>query len=79
VSGVLCGLVVPLAYFPDWARRVLAGTPFPAVIQTPIDVFTERGNPAVLLGVQLAWALLLVAAGRAVLARATRRVVVQGG
>jgi len=78
-SGVLCGLVVPLAYFPDWARRVLAGTPFPAVIQTPIDVFTERGNPAVLLGVQLAWALLLVAAGRAVLARATRRVVVQGG
>jgi len=78
-SGVLCGLVVPLAYFPDWARRVLAATPCPSVLQTPIDVFTERGNPAALLGVQLCWAVLLAAAGRAVLARATRRLVVQGG
>jgi ABC-2 type transport system permease protein len=78
-SGVLCGLVVPLAYFPDWARRALADTPCPSVLQTPIDVFTERGNPAALLGVQLFWAVLLAAAGRAVLARATRRLVVQGG
>ena len=78
-SGVLCGLVVPLAYFPDWARRMLAATPCPSVLQTPIDVFTERGNPAAQLGVQLFWAVLLAAAGRAVLARATARLVVQGG
>jgi ABC-2 type transport system permease protein len=78
-SGVLSGLVVPLSYFPDRMRAALELTPFPAIIQTPIDVFSERGEPAALLARQLVWALLLLAAGRLVLARATHRLVVQGG
>lgn len=78
-SGVLCGLVVPLAFFPDWARVLLWCTPFPAIMQGPIDVFSERGDVALLLGHQVLWAGLLVVAGRVVLARATRRLVVQGG
>jgi ABC-2 type transport system permease protein len=78
-SGVLCGLVAPLAFLPAGARAALAASPFPAMMQTPIDVFTERGAAGPLLAGQLLWAVLLVAAGRLVLHRATRRLVVQGG
>jgi ABC-2 type transport system permease protein len=79
VGGVLSGLVVPLAWFPPWAQAVLSWTPFPSLFQSPIDVFTERGNPLAVLATQLTWAALLLLAGRTVLARGTRRLVVQGG
>jgi ABC-2 type transport system permease protein len=79
VGGVLSGLVVPLAWFPVWAQAVLAWTPFPALFQTPIDVFTERGDGLGLLATQLAWAAFLLLLGRVVLTRGARRLVVQGG
>ncbi len=58
---------------------MLAWTPFPALFQLPIDVFTERGDPLAILVRQLFWAAVLFALGRAALARGTRRLVVQGG
>lgn len=76
VAGVLCGLTVPLAFFPDAVRTALYATPFPALLQTPIDVFTERDGVAHLLAHQLLWTALLLLAGQLVLARATRRLVV---
>ena len=79
VGGVLSGLVVPLAWFPSWARAVLAWTPFPALFQSPIDVFIERGSPAWLIGHQLAWAVILLLLGRVALRRGTRRLVSHGG
>ena len=30
-SGLLCGLTVPVAFFPEWARDILWMTPLPAV------------------------------------------------
>jgi ABC-2 type transport system permease protein len=79
VGGVLSGLILPLSWFPEWAQAVLVWTPFPALFQTPIDVFTERGNSLTLLVMQLGWATLLLLAGRVALARGMRRLVVQGG
>ncbi|WP_252436553.1 ABC transporter permease [Pseudonocardia humida] len=79
LGGVLAGLTVPLAFFPDALRGLLYATPFPAILQTPIDVFTERDGLAALLAHQLLWAVALLALGRLVLARATRKLVVQGG
>ncbi|OZM77679.1 ABC-2 family transporter protein [Pseudonocardia sp. MH-G8] len=78
-TGVLCGLTVPLAFFSDTLRITLYATPFPAMLQTPIDVFSERGNPVALLAHQALWAAVALAAGQLVLARATRKLVVQGG
>jgi ABC-2 type transport system permease protein len=79
VGGVLSGLVLPIAWFPAWAQAVLAWTPFPAIFQTPIDVFTERGDALGHLAAQLGWAVLLLLLGRVALARGARRLVVQGG
>ncbi len=78
-AGVLSGLVLPLGWFPGWARAILSWTPFPALFQTPIDVFTERGDALGLLGQQLGWAAALVLAGRVALTGGARRLVVQGG
>lgn len=52
-------------------------SPFPGILQTPIDVFSERGEPVPLRSVQLVWAVLLSVAGRLALARATRKLVLQ--
>lgn len=79
VGGVLSGLILPLAWFPGWARAVLYWTPFPALFQTPIDVFTERPGALWLVGHQLVWAALLLFAGWFALNRGARRLVVQGG
>jgi ABC-2 type transport system permease protein len=79
VGGTLAGLTVPLVFFPDAVRALVYATPFPAILQTPIDVFTEHGPTALLLGHQLLWAVGLLPIGRLVLAAATRKLVVQGG
>ena len=78
-GGLLCGLILPISWFPAWAQAVLAWTPFPVLFQIPIDVFTERGNPFLLLAREAVWGAVLFWLGRMVLARGARRLVVQGG
>jgi ABC-2 type transport system permease protein len=73
---------VPVAFFPGWLQAVAYATPFPSMLQTPVDVVVERVSGVdllVALGVQAAWAAALLAAGVLVLGRGTRRLVVQGG
>jgi ABC-2 type transport system permease protein len=82
-SGVLAGLYFPLRFLPGWLQLPLwLGTPFPSLFQTPLDVLVERDPTAVqvgLVGVQVGWAVLILAACRLVQRRAERRLVVQGG
>lgn len=82
-SGALAGLYFPLRFLPDWlATGLYLATPFPAIMQIPLDVLVERDRPAVQVGlvaVQAVWAGLVLAACRAVQRRAERRLVIQGG
>nr|WP_307804495.1 ABC-2 family transporter protein [Micromonospora echinofusca] len=82
-SGLLAGLYFPLRFLPDWLWLPLwLATPFPSLFQAPLDVLVERDPPGVQAGIvagQLAWAVLLLVACRAVQRRAERRLVVQGG
>jgi ABC-2 type transport system permease protein len=82
-SGVLGGLYFPLRFLPDWLAAILyLATPFPSIIQIPLDVLVERDSPAIqvgLVGVQAYWAVLMMAACQAVQRRAERRLVIQGG
>ncbi|MGI5127540.1 ABC transporter permease [Pseudonocardia sp. CA-107938] len=79
VSGVLAGLTVPLAFFPDGVRAAVYATPFPGLLQTPIDVFSERGPTWALVGHQVLWLAGATVMAQVALARATRKLVVQGG
>ena len=79
LSGILAGLEIPLNFFPGWAQTALSCTPFPSLLQVPINVFVQVGNAPQLLAQQLLWVVLLALAGRLVLARAMHKVVVQGG
>jgi ABC-2 type transport system permease protein len=86
LAGVLAmflsGFLVPVSFFPDWLQAVAAASPFPAMVQLPVDVFLGHEDGGDVLGVvavQLAWIAVLGAAGRAVGALALRKVVVQGG
>lgn len=82
VALVLTGLSVPVHWFPDWLRTLAMATPFPSILQAPVDVLTGRvaGTAALgVLAVQLLWLVALLAAGRLAFAAGTRRLVVQGG
>ena len=82
-SGVLGGLYFPLWFLPRAAALALViGTPFPSVIQLPLDVLVERGSweqQAALLAVQFGWVVVILAVCRWVQRCAERRLVVQGG
>jgi ABC-2 type transport system permease protein len=76
------GVFVPVVFFPPWLETVARALPFPAMLQLPCEVFLGKHpgwGSAGIIAVQLAWAAALAGLGRMVLARAVRKVVVQGG
>jgi len=76
------GMIVPMAIFPPWLRALAQALPFAGMVQIPNSVFLEKSH-GIGLGLSLlsqaAWALLLLAFGQWLVARATRRLVIQGG
>ena len=81
-SGLLGGHLIPVQVFPGWLGTLAYATPFPAIVQTPIDLVTGQATGAGAVGLvaaQVAWAAGMLLAGRLVLARATHKLVVQGG
>ena len=82
-SGIFGGLNFPVWFFPDaLAIGLIVATPFPSIIQIPLDILVERGSPTVqleLLGVQAGWVVTLLALCRWVQRRGERKLVIQGG
>jgi ABC-2 type transport system permease protein len=76
------GVFVPVVFFPAWLGAIANATPFPAMAQLPGEIFLGK-HPGIdvvaVFVVQLLWAVALLAAGRWLLGRAMRKVVVQGG
>jgi ABC-2 type transport system permease protein len=73
------GSLLPLAFFPREVAHIMRVLPFAALIQTPFEVFTSSRPAVPALLSQAVWAVALLALGRVVLARAVRKVVIQGG
>jgi len=82
-SGFMVGLYFPLRFLPEWTAVLLwVATPFPGMLQTPLDVLVERDPPARqagLVALQVVWAVLAIGGAVVVQRRAERRLVVQGG
>ncbi|MEV6557605.1 ABC-2 family transporter protein [Nocardia sp. NPDC051756] len=83
VTGTfLAGLFVPVHMFPGWLRTIAQATPFPSILQSPIDVLSGRitGLAAVgVVAVQVFWVLVVGGLGRVLLAAGRRKLEVQGG
>ena len=83
LSAVLGGLYFPLWFLPRaMVVLLIAATPFPSLIQLPLDVLVERGPPGeqlMWLAVQAVWAAAILALCRWVQRRGERKLVVQGG
>ena len=76
------GMIIPLPLFPEWMQAILGWLPFAGVVDLPFRVYNGDIPPselALVLVRQLAWTIALVIVGRVLLARFTRRIVVQGG
>jgi ABC-2 type transport system permease protein len=78
VNLFFSGTIMPVRFFPDWLRDVSLALPFASALQTPVDVWLGKAA-AWQVGLQIVWALVLLALCRLVLGRATRKLVVQGG
>jgi ABC-2 type transport system permease protein len=81
-ANFFSGFVVPVGFFPAPIEAIARATPFPAMVQVPIDIFVGRlvgVEVVVALISQVAWAVLLMAVATWLFGRGTRRLVVQGG
>ena len=82
IAILLTGNLVPLPFFPDWARTALFVQPFAGVVDIPFRIYFGQLNGTMALagiGLQVFWTLVLVGLGRLWLGRVMDRLQVQGG
>lgn len=78
----LNGAIIPLPFFPDAMRKVMEILPFAAMQNVPLRVYSGdlQGREALrAVALQVLWLAVLGLLGRAVMARAERKLTVQGG
>ena len=81
-GGLLSGLYLPVPWFPDWLRTLAQWSPFPSMLQNPIDILAGRVvglDIASAVLVQVFWAAALLTVGQVLLRAGRRRLEVQGG
>ncbi|MCE0535853.1 ABC-2 family transporter protein [Kineosporia rhizophila] len=82
ISGFLAGLFVPVLLFPGWLFALAQATPFPSMLQTPIDVVSGRitnWDAVQAVAVQFAWIAAVLVVGQLMTRAGRRRLEVQGG
>jgi len=76
------GVVLPISFFPGWARTVLEWLPFQAIAYLPGSAFTGTlsGSEVVFaIGIQAVWSVALILPIMLMWRAARRRMFVQGG
>ncbi len=82
ISQFFTGSYVPLPLFPDWLRGITGWLPFYGLMSLPAEVLLGKVNGLALvfeIARQVLWLVVLTAFVRWLTARATRRVIAQGG
>lgn len=82
VAYTLSGVLIPLPLLPYWALRLVNFLPFRDLADSSIRLYIGQAAPAALLPImmhQALWTACFVIAGRALLLRALRKAVLQGG
>ncbi|HEX2944384.1 MAG TPA: ABC-2 family transporter protein [Clostridia bacterium] len=81
-GSVLSGAYLPLQLWPGFLQGFLLFQPFAGYLDIPMRLYLGTMPPSDAfwaIGLQLAWALLFAAAGKAIMARKLRNIVIQGG
>src|SRR5512135_837966 len=76
------GFMIPLAFMPVWLQTLCYLTPFPGMINTPVDIYLGRatgGQALILIGLQVGWFIALMALGRLAAYAGRRKLTIQGG
>jgi len=81
-AWLLTGFLVPVTFFPPWLQTLAFLTPFPSMLETPVQIWLgilsgPKVFPAMMQ--QVIWLGALMILGRLMLAAGTRKLVVQGG
>lgn len=82
LSGLLAGLVVPIALMPDWLAGIALATPFPGMLQFPVDIlsgYADLAGSLQRIAAQAGWILGIGLLGRVLLRAGSTRLVIQGG
>jgi len=82
LSQFFSGFILPLRLFPEWTQTIFNLTPFPSMVNTPIDIWIGliSGTEIWLaIGIQLIWLLLLVWLCQVTVRAGVRHLVIQGG
>ena len=79
---LLSGLLIPMAYFPDKIRDVLAWLPFEHIAYTPLQIYLgkfDRAHALRALATQWFWVAALLILADLWWNRSLRRITIQGG
>lgn len=82
VRSFLVGVFVPIHLLPGWLQAIAWSTPFPSILQTPIDILAQRQTSADALAgvaVQAGWVVAIGALGHLLVRAGGRQLEVQGG
>lgn len=82
VIWVLSGFYMPLRYFPEWFQTFCQFTPFPAMLNTTMEIYLGLlDGPALWVALiqQVVWAFVLTGICLLVLRAGVRALVIQGG
>ncbi|MFV0308185.1 MAG: ABC transporter permease [Desertimonas sp.] len=82
VRSFLVGVFVPIHLLPGWLQSVAWSTPFPSVMQTPVDVLAGRTTGAAAVAnvaVQAGWIVAVGVLGHLLMRAGRHRLEVQGG
>ena len=79
---LLSGVLIPISFFPEWARDVMAWLPFQHIAFTPLELYLGKLDPpraALALGTQWFWVLVLAGLGHLWWHRSARKITIHGG
>ena len=81
-SGVLSGTCLPLRLWPDALQTILRFQPFAGATDIPVQLYIGTLSPGEALpgiGLQIAWILIWIAVGRAIMRKRLKGLIIQGG
>ena len=82
LAGILSGFIIPLPFFPEKILNVVNLLPFASMQNLPFFIYSgyiSERDAVFKTGVQILWIIVFYIAGRLLMKKALKKVIVQGG